>query len=190
MRAPAQYMALHDIQVPGSYAFAARTGDDVTEMQRVNLKLVVGVDVRPLTPEAMPRPADDADRGEWQNYAVVRGVPYEEAVNLDRGELLERIELAEDESEQQAVASGMPETDALKAAWVEWAETEILRSTAGQVSPQEAHDRAAGATKAKLIEAFGPEATAEARAPFLELPEPPATSGDPVAEQARADRQE
>lgn len=92
MRAPAQYVALRDIKLPDSYAYAARAGDDVTESQRANLSLEVGLDVEPLTPDAMPKPPKDAPRSEWQSYAVVRGVPYAEAVDLDRDALMAAVE--------------------------------------------------------------------------------------------------
>jgi hypothetical protein len=166
-------MALRDIpNAPDSYAYAARTGDDMTEMQRRNLHLTVGVDVSPLTKDAMPRPADDAERVDWQNFAVVQGVPYEEAVNLDRAELMERLEVQETPEAPSAGGSGMPAETDLKAAWIDYAASEIFRGTAGQVTMEQGNERASAATKAELIAAFGPNATPEARSPFLVVEQP------------------
>jgi hypothetical protein len=153
MRPPADYVALHDLQVPDTFVFAARTGDDVTEAQRVNLGLVVGVDVRPLRTDSMARPNDDAERSAWQDYAVVQGVPYTEAVDLDRAELIKRIDRQDEEG--PADPTTMPEPGALKAEWLEYAVVQVMG--AAGVIEQEARDRLAGLTKAELIDAFGPE---------------------------------
>jgi hypothetical protein len=158
MRPPAQYVALHDIQGQDTYAFAARTGDDVTEAQRVNLGLVVGVDISPLSPDAMQRPADDAPRSEWQNYAVVRGVPYSEAVDLDTAELRNRLETRDDDpdSDARSVNAGTrPAAGDKKDRWVDYAAIQIVQRTGGRVSTETAQARAAEMTKAELAEAFG-----------------------------------
>lgn len=201
MRPNADYVALRDIKVPGSYAYAARAGDDVTEVQRINLGLAVGVDITPLTREAMPRPEAEADRRAWQDYAVVRGVPYTEAVNLDRGELIKRVESADKQEAEPLNAGRMPEESARKDAWSEYAAIEVLRRTGGSVPLEEARERVKGKTKADLVEAFGPNAAPDAAAEYVTVPDrgspvggivnaPGARSGDAVAEQGRPDPEE
>jgi hypothetical protein len=105
----------------------------------------------------MERPADDADRAEWQNYAVVQGVPYEEAVNLDRADLVRRVDRApESEAAPGADAEPPAETDR-KAVWVDYGAARVSRATEGRVTVAEARDRLSSATKAELMQAFGPE---------------------------------
>lgn len=94
MFTPTQYRMLHDLPIPNSYAVGLRAGDQITEQQRETGGLVVGKDVEPLDSDVMARPEDDADRAAWQNYAVVRGVPYDDAINLDRDQLIAREEVA------------------------------------------------------------------------------------------------
>jgi hypothetical protein len=192
MRPGADYVAMRDIRIPDSYAYAARAGDDVTETQRVNLRLVVGVDITPLTRDAMPRPEDDADRRAWQDYAVVRGVPYDEAVNLDRGELTKRVDAADKQLAEPVNAGEMPAEGDPKADWAEYAAIEVLRRTGGAVSLEEARERVKGRTKADLVSAFGPNAAPDAASDLTTVSrgEPP-VSGDAVAEQGRpADQKE
>lgn len=170
MRPPADYLALHDIKIPDSYAYRYRAGDELTELARVHLGLVVGVDVEPLRTDAMARPADDADRATWQDYAVVRGVPYTEAVNLDRKELMARLETAEDPADP-ANAGAQPAEADRKQRWVDYAVLEIIRATGGQVSQEQAADRLAEMTKADLIAVFGPEPDEARRAELTAVPE-------------------
>lgn len=175
MRPHADYVALRDIKVPDSYAFAARAGHDVTEAQRINLNLIVGddpatADIAPTSPNAMNRPDDDADRLQWQNYAVVRGVPFDEAVNLDRSELVKRA--GREPDAPTGTVALRPEPGDKKAAWVEHAVGRIMTETNGRVGPALARERAEAATKADLLAAFGPDAAPDAAKPFLAEPEP------------------
>lgn len=157
MRAPADYIAKHDIQIPGSYGFGYRTGDEMIEAARVNLGLVVGVDVDPLRPDVMARPADDAERSAWQDYAVVRGVPYAEAVNLDRQELQQRLEPGDETAAAEAEAVATPTDGDRKPVWVDYAASELTRRSGGRIDSDLARVRVAEATKADLIAAFGPD---------------------------------
>jgi hypothetical protein len=153
MRPPADYKALRDLKVPGSaYAFAAREGDDITENARDNAGWVVGLDVEPLRDDVMERPADDAPRSTWQNYAVVRGVPYAEAADLDRKELQKRLETQPEEP--PADAGAMPAESDLKAAWVEYAVTELTKADPA-VDPEQVRTLANKRTKQELIDIFG-----------------------------------
>lgn len=168
MRPPADYVALRDLKAPGSdYVYALRTGDELTEIARANSGWVVGVDVQPLRDDSMPRPADDAPRSAWQDYAVVRGVPYSEAVDLDTAELRERIETQPEAEEETGVR---PEPGDRKAAWVSYAISEIVRETGGQVDEGTARDRAASLTKAELIEVFGEDGDPQRRSEMVALP--------------------
>lgn len=169
MRPPADYVALRDIQIPDSYAFAARAGDDMTEVQRANRGLTVGLDVRPLRTDSMPRPADDADRKAWQDYAVVRGVPYAEAVNLDRADLLKRVDGMDDgDGGGESDLTAMPDQADLKARWHEYARLEVLREVGGTVPEETVQARLAELTKAELMALFGPEANTDDRASFMD----------------------
>jgi hypothetical protein len=171
MRPPADYVALRDLKIPGSdYAYALRAGDELTEIARANSRWVVGVDVAPLRTDSMPRPADDAPRSAWQDYAVVQGVPYSEAVDLDAAELRERIETRSDDA--PTAAGQVPEAGDRKAAWVDYATSEIVRESAGQVDEATARERAGSLTKADLVEVFSPDGDSQRRA---ELTAPPRT---------------
>lgn len=189
MRPNAPYMALRDIPIPDSYAFAARQGDDVFEDQRLNLGLVVGLDIEPQSGTAMERPAEDAERLDWQNYAVVRGVPYSEAANLDRDALVKRVRQAEKEG-APAEAYTMPEPADRKDRWQDYAAGQVVRRTQGRVTRDEARDRMKAMTKDQLVQAFGPDGDGGP----TELYDAPAEgdassqhSADPVADQGNPD---
>ena len=157
MHTETHYVLLHDLTIPNSYAVALRQGDQITEVQRATGNLRVGLDVAPLSRASMARPDDGADRVTWQDYAVVRGVPYSEAVNLDLADLRERAD-AEPEPAPQVEAGAMPAEADRKAVWVDYAAARML--TLGRdFTPDTARDRAQTATKAALMAAFGPQAT-------------------------------
>lgn len=69
----AEFVALHTINAPGSYARAYNTGDPVTAQVVADWELVVGADVKPADGYVPPWPADDADRATWEAYVVARG---------------------------------------------------------------------------------------------------------------------
>lgn len=171
MRPQAEYRALRDIKPDGSWALAFTVGQDVTEDQRANLGLVVGEDVTPITDTAMHRPADDDDRLEWQNYAVVRGVPLDEASALDRPELIKRVGNPPDDT-NGAVPLAPGEADR-KALWAEYAAHRIVLDTAGRVDLGTARTRANAASKPDLVAAFGRDGTDGHRAPFYASVEAP-----------------
>lgn len=202
MRPPADYTLLRDFKVPGSpYVTALRAGDEITEAGRLNAGLVVGLDVTPLRDDVIARPADDAPRSAWQDYAVSRGVPYTEAADLDAAELRSRLETQESPAAADN-AGTMPEPGDRKQRWADYATLEIVHQTGGQVAPDTARERVSGLTKAELVDKFGPDSTDEARADLLTVPgsfhlggplgdlviaDDPATPerpADPVAEQA------
>jgi hypothetical protein len=154
MRAPADYVALRDLKVPGSdYAYTARAGDEITEAARGNSGWVVGQDVRALRPDSMPRPDDADDRRAWQDYAVVRGVPYAEALTLDRADLMARVDsMGEEAPEAEPLAQ--PEDKASKAAWVDYAAALLeTRNPAGATDDLRASLQ--DMTKAELVATFG-----------------------------------
>jgi hypothetical protein len=80
MRPRADYAALHTIMVGGVIGY--HTGDEMVADVVDNLHLVVGEDVRALRPDVIPRPADDAPRAEWAQYAAGQGVAQDELDNL------------------------------------------------------------------------------------------------------------
>lgn len=168
MKPKADYVALHDVQIPNSYAFAARTGDELTADVAENLGLVVGLDITPLRADVVPEPDADADRLAWQAYAVQVGVPYAEASLLDLKDLKSQSKkYAADAGKQAEVAASvgvMPEASAPKAAWVEYAAAELAKVGA---DPEFARQHAADHTKADLITALGPDATEQTRGDFL-----------------------
>jgi hypothetical protein len=174
MRPPADYRALRHITPEGSWAAAFNVGDDVTEDQRRNLRLVVGEDVTPLSDTVMHRPADDDDRAEWQDYAVVRGVPYDEARTLDRAELITRVGNPPDDSNGAVPLA--PAASDRKAVWAEFAAHRIVLDSRGQVDLGAARTRANAASKDDLIAAFGPDGGDEQRTPFLAPTVAPQTS--------------
>jgi hypothetical protein len=187
MRPAAAYVLLRDYKVPDSpYAVALRAGDEITELGRVNAGLVVGLDVRPLSDAVMPRPADDAPRSAWQDYAVVRGVPYAEAVDMDAAELRNRLE-TQDPAPEENNAGDLPTEGDRKQRWVDYAVLSVMQSSGGQVNEETARDRVSGLTKADLIEIFGPDGDPDRRA---ELSAPPRTveqvgpHGDLIVERA------
>lgn len=163
MRPPAQYRALHDIQVPDSYAFAARAGDDVTEAQRQNLRLIVGddpafADITPLTASAMERPDDEADRMEWQNYAVVVGaVSFEDAQALDRPALIKAV--GKDPGLGEGITALRPTDGDRKGLWVAYAAETLTRDHGWTLD--EARARAESYTKGDLQAAFGEPANGD-----------------------------
>lgn len=157
MRPPADYVVLRDLRGPGSdFAYAARAGDEITEDTRANAGWTVGADVRAMRPDSMPRPDDADDRRAWQDYAVVRGVPYSDAVALDRADLISRIDSLGDQPAEDA-APEVPEEKAAKSAWVDYAvaETTFFHPDADADAVRE---RAGAMTKADLVATFGPEA--------------------------------
>lgn len=159
------YVLLHDLRIPNSYAVSLREGDKITEAQRSTGNLRVGLDVAPLSRASMARPDDEADRVVWQDYAVVRGIPYDEAVNLDRADLISRAD-AEPDPEPVVEAATPPAEADRKALWVDFAAQQMLLAGRG-FTLDGARDRAQAATKAELMAAFGPDATEETRDAFM-----------------------
>jgi hypothetical protein len=89
MRPRMDYVALRTIQVGGVAGY--REGDEMVADVVDNLGLEVGVDVLPLRPDVIPRPAGDAPRGDWAAYAMGQGMDREEVDDLSRDELRGRF---------------------------------------------------------------------------------------------------
>lgn len=83
------YTALHRIPALGPVAYYQR-GDDVQAAVVEQLGLVVGEDVVPARADVIPRPADNAKRAEWVDFAVGQGMPRDEADDLTVAELRDR----------------------------------------------------------------------------------------------------
>lgn len=171
MRPHAEYRALRGIKAEGSWAYAFQPGDDVTEDQRANLGLVVGEDVTPLSDNVMHRPADDDDRMEWQNYAVVRGMTVEEARTMDREELVAAVGNPPDASNGTVPLA--PSASDRKALWAEFVAHRIVLDTRGEVDLGTARKRSNAATKDELVAAFGLDGTDDLRAAFMGSPMAP-----------------
>lgn len=83
------FTALHRIPTSGPVAYYQR-GDDVQAAVVEQLGLVVGEDVIPANADVIPRPADNAKRAEWVDYAVGQGMDRAEADDLTIADLRER----------------------------------------------------------------------------------------------------
>lgn len=74
------FIALHRINMPGSYAGAYNTGDPVSAVVVTEWDLQVGVDVDPADDYKPARPAEDSnDRALWESYVVGKGTDLDEA---------------------------------------------------------------------------------------------------------------
>lgn len=110
------------INMPGTLAAGYQPGNFVPDSVVANWALVEGEDysATPLgeevEPAAVPRPADDSDRGAWVAYAVARGMDPDEANRTDLDALIEAYpdEVIGEQPER-------PADSAKKADWVEWA---------------------------------------------------------------------
>jgi hypothetical protein len=74
------FVALHRINAPGTYAGAYGPGDPVTEQVVADWELTVGVDVEAADGYAPTRPAEDStDRAAWEAYVAGQGTPLDDA---------------------------------------------------------------------------------------------------------------
>jgi hypothetical protein len=74
------FVALHRICAPGSYAGAYNAGDPVLANVVTDWDLQVGVDVEPTGDYRPPRPADDnTDRNVWEAYVIGKGTDLDAA---------------------------------------------------------------------------------------------------------------
>lgn len=68
------YVALRDINAPGSYARAYNTGDPVTAQVVADWNLSIGQDVAPADNYQAPWPGDNSDdRAAWEAYVIGHG---------------------------------------------------------------------------------------------------------------------
>lgn len=110
VRPLADYTAARNIPDPNAFAintFAYREGDDVQAGAVENWGLVVGEDVFPARHGLRARPAANASRADWEDYAVHEGVPLAEARELTRDELAKRIPEEEEGPTGMALLGGI-----------------------------------------------------------------------------------
>lgn len=86
MRAPQDFIALTAIPGPNGVR-AYNAGDDVPASAVANLNLVVGQDVRPSSPDVLPRPAGNAARANWDAYWRAQGLSGDELDGMTRDEM-------------------------------------------------------------------------------------------------------
>lgn len=82
------FVALHPINAPGSYARGYNTGDAVPAQVVDDWGLAVGDDVEPADGYDAPRPADgNDDRAAWEAYVVAKGTTVADAKAASLDEL-------------------------------------------------------------------------------------------------------
>jgi hypothetical protein len=87
------FIALHVINAPNSYARAYNPGDGVSGQVVADWGLVIGTDVDPADDYVPPRPAvDSADRASWESYVVAQGTTLDDARAASLTELREMYE--------------------------------------------------------------------------------------------------
>ncbi len=74
------YIALHRINAPGTYAGAYNPGDQVTAQVVTDWQLVVGQDVEAADDYQAPRPHEaETDRAAWEAYVTGQGTSLDDA---------------------------------------------------------------------------------------------------------------
>lgn len=82
------FVALHPINAPGSYARGYNAEDLVPAQVVDDWDLAVGVDVKPAEGYEAPRPDDDNnDRAAWEAYVMVKGTSADDAKAASLDEL-------------------------------------------------------------------------------------------------------
>jgi hypothetical protein len=138
MTMPNEYTALDSIQAPGTMVFGYRRGDEVKADVVDSWGLEVGVHVKEgdldagETPAPMVRPGPEANRADWEAWAVANGMSAEDADTATM-EDLQAIDVNSDPDR--------PADSARKAEWVDHAVSRGLD-----------RDTAEGMTKAELQE--------------------------------------
>lgn len=116
------FIALRALRIPGTMAWGFQPGDGVPQATVDNWGLEIGVDVMPRDTGVVPRPADDADRSEWEAYAIGQGMDPETARNASLSELKGIPEPDPEEPPQPLpdpnAPPERPAPDALKADWI------------------------------------------------------------------------
>lgn len=172
------FVALVPLRAPGTMVYGFQRGDGVPEGTVTAWELEVGVDVAPLNTGAVPRPEDDADRAQWEAYAIGQGVDAEQARAASLDELRETPEPETQDNGDQAAILPLPDptagpvrpdADAKKAEWVTYTKEVGADATW-------ADDRST--TKADLMD-FEPKSDAVTSEPVTTPP-----IGDTVAENA------
>jgi hypothetical protein len=86
MRSPQEFVAKTAIAGPNGVR-AYNAGDDVPASAVANLKLVVGQDVIPSSPEILPRPPKSASRADWDAYWRAQGLDQDERDGMTRDDM-------------------------------------------------------------------------------------------------------
>lgn len=153
MRENFPFTALRKIQQPGGLLYPYGPGDGLPAEAVRDWGLVVGEDVMPTNTKSVPRPADDADRADWEAFAIGQGMTVEDAREATMRDLRA---VPDPDPEQPAEAlpdplhPARPDDGAVKAEWVAWAVSQ---------GADEEWANAKGTTKADL-QAYEPDATA------------------------------
>jgi len=124
MRENFPFIALHDLKQPGLMTYGYRRGDGVPQGAVDGWGLVVGEDVAPANTKAIPRPANDASRAEWEAFAIGQGWNSADAADATMKDLKA---IPDPDPEQPAeqlpnpVNPDRPDEGAAKAEWVRYA---------------------------------------------------------------------
>jgi hypothetical protein len=155
MRENFPYVALRRIHQPDTLLYPYNEGDGLPANAVTEWGLVVGEDVAPVRDDVIAKPGDDADRAEWEAFAVGQGWTLEDARDASMKDLRA---IPERDPEQPArrldepgPAPDRPAESDVKAEWIRWA-------TANGADEQWANDK--GTTKADLME-WQPEQSAD-----------------------------
>lgn len=141
------YVALRPIRQPGTLLTPYRDGDGLPANAVTEWGLVVGEDVAPVRDDVIPKPDDDADRAEWEAFAIGQGWTYADARDASMKDLRGIPERDPEQParrlDEPAAAPERPAESDVKAEWVRWA-------TANGADETWATDK--GTTKAELME--------------------------------------
>ncbi len=94
MRSPQDFIAKVAIAGPNGVR-AYNAGDDVPASAVANLRLVVGEQVVPSSPDVLPRPAGNASRADWEAYWRAQGLDADELDGMTRDEMAAKEPLVE-----------------------------------------------------------------------------------------------
>lgn len=112
--------ATHTINAPGTLVAGYRAGDPIEPSVIEAWGLVEGDDYRTDAPRAetpaVPRPADDTDRGAWVAYALSRGADPDRLDTMDLAEIMDRYPEVDDEGSEADYPR--PAESARKSEWV------------------------------------------------------------------------
>jgi hypothetical protein len=168
-----EYIAQRGIKAPGTMVWAYQRGDGVPTGAVENWELAVGEDgdVLPVNTGVVARPEDDADRTAWEAYVIGQGTSTDEARAMSLDDLRGTYDPDDDQPVRSLTDSGSPQRPAdsdKKAAWVAYVTA---------MGADESWANASDTTKADLMNWQNDRRIDSG-------PEPAASSGDPIAENA------